>query len=202
MQPDFLLASASPRRQELLRQLGCRFAVLPVDIDESARPGEEARELVLRLAAGKARAGERLNASSCALPVLGADTAVVTVDGTVLGKPRTQAEGLHMLGMLSGRMHVVLTGVALAVAGRLHTACSETRVFFRDLGQEEALRYWATGEPRDKAGGYAIQGFGAVFVERIEGSYSGVVGLPLFETASLLHDAGMECWQRMVPRDE
>lgn len=188
--PDFYLASASPRRRELLTQLGYRFAALQVDIDETPRPGETAAGLVQRLAAQKAAAGARLLELSDPRPVLGADTAV-TIDGRLLGKPATRDEAVAMLSLLSGREHRVLTGVALLHAGRLDTALSATSVLFRPITEAEMRRYWGTGEPRDKAGGYAIQGLGATFVERIEGSYSGVVGLPLFETARLLQDSGV-----------
>ncbi len=200
--PDFHLASASPRRRELLHQLGYRFAVLQVDIDESPHALEDPRALVLRLAARKAAAGAGLVATTLPLPVLGADTAVVAAGGELLAKPATRAEALRMLELLSGRAHTVLTGVALATPAGLRTACSETRVLFRRLERAEMRRYWDSGEPRDKAGGYAIQGIAAAFVERIEGSYSGVVGLPLFETARLLHDAGIEGWQRGTPGNE
>lgn len=198
---DFYLASGSPRRRELLRQLGYRFAVLSVDVDESAFAGEEAAAMVLRLASDKAMAGARLLTEQRRLPVLGADTVVVVGD-KVLGKPLTCDEALHMLGLLSGCTHHVFTGVALAAAGQLKTVCSETRVTFRELGRAEMQRYWETGEPQDKAGGYALQGLGAIFVERVEGSCSGVVGLPLFETARLLQDAGIDGWQAQRPRNE
>ncbi len=200
-QADFWLASVSPRRRELLQQLGYRFVLLRVDVDESPLAGEEAAALALRLAVCKAGEGARRVAATSPLPVLGADT-VVAVDGRVLGKPATRDEALQMLGLLSGRTHSVLTAVALVVGGRTSTVCSETRVSFRTLTAAEMLRYWDSGEPRDKAGGYAIQGFGAVFVQRIEGSYSGVVGLPLFETARLLQDAGIDGWQRGWPHNE
>jgi len=199
--PDFYLASASPRRRELLAQLGYRFLPLQVDIDEAPRAGESGRELVIRLAERKAVAGVRLVAASDPRPVLGADTAVV-VEGRILGKPESLAEAAAMLALLSGRAHRVLTGVALAHGSRLAVALSETTVVFRPLAPEEIRRYWLTGEPRDKAGGYAIQGIAAAFVERIEGSYSGVVGLPLFETARLLQDSGISGWQTDAARHE
>ena len=199
--PDFYLASASPRRRDLLAQLRYRFVALQVDIDETPRPAEDAAALVLRLAAQKAAAGARLVELSSPRPVLGADTAVV-VDGRILGKPASPEESMTMLGLLSGREHRVLTGVALMHSGGLRTALSETRVHFRALSRAEMQRYWASGEPRDKAGGYAIQGLAASFVERIEGSYTGVVGLPLFETARLLQDSGISGWQQDAPSDE
>jgi septum formation protein len=191
--PDFYLASASPRRRELLAQLRYRFAALQVDIDETPRPGETAAGLVLRLAGQKAAAGTRLVELSGPRPVLGADTAV-SVDGRILGKPATCDEAVAMLSLLSGREHEVLTGVALLTAGRLATVLSATTVVFRTVTVAEMRRYWDTGEPRDKAGGYAIQGLAAAFVARIEGSYSGVVGLPLFETVRLLQDSGVSGW--------
>jgi septum formation protein len=133
--------------------------------------------------------------------VLGADTAV-SVDGRILGKPATRDEAVAMLSLLSGREHHVLTGVALLHAGSLDTVQSATTVVFRPITVAEMQRYWDTGEPRDKAGGYAIQGLAAAFVERIEGSYSGVVGLPLFETARLLQDSGVSGWQQDAPDHE
>lgn len=200
-QADFWLASASPRRRELLQQLGYRFAILRVEVDESPRSGEDAHTLALRLATDKAMAGAHLVAAGREMPVLAADT-VVVIDGAVLGKPESRSDALRMLGLLSGRTHRVITAVALACAGRVRTACSETRVSFRDLDRAEMLRYWETGEPADKAGSYAIQGFAAVFVRHIEGSHSGVVGLPLFETARLLQDAGIDGWHRERPCNE
>lgn len=189
MDPQLYLASASPRRRQLLEQLGLRCAVVPADVDENLHAGEDPRAYVLRLARLKAAtAAERLGGPP--VPVLGADTAVV-LEGTVLGKPHTQAEGLVMLARLSGRRHQVLSAVALWSAGRLTSAVSESRVNFRTIPVDEARAYWDSGEPADKAGGYAIQGRGAVFVERLEGSYSGVMGLPLFETADLLQKAGV-----------
>lgn len=189
MKADFYLASASPRRRLLLEQLGLRFEVLAAEVDETLQPGEAAADYVLRLARAKTEAVAQ-NLRAPAAPVLGADTAVV-VEGVILGKPRDQADGLAMLARLSGRCHQVLSAVALWQAGRLDTALSCSEVGFRDISAEEARSYWESGEPADKAGGYAIQGLGAVFVERLEGSYSGVMGLPLFETAGLLRKAGV-----------
>lgn len=183
------LASASPRRRQLLQQLGLRFEVLPADVDETRRAGEAPADYALRLAVAKAE-----TAAAClgdpAARVLGADT-VVVLGSTVLGKPRDRDEGLAMLAQLSGRSHQVLSAVALWHRGTLSTALSESRVSFRGIAAAEAEAYWGTGEPQDKAGGYGIQGLGAVFVERLEGSYSGVMGLPLFETAELLRRAGV-----------
>lgn len=185
------LASNSPRRRELLDQIGVTYRVLQVDVDESARPDETAAALVQRLALAKARAGcKDLPRDDCR-PVLGADT-LVLCDGRILGKPQTRAEGLVMLAALSGCVHEVLTAVAL-VDGKqeqIQLNCSQVR--FRNIAAREAVAYWDSGEQADKAGGYAIQGLGAVFVAELAGSYSGVMGLPLFETARLLNEFGIE----------
>lgn len=187
--PVLCLASASPRRRELLASIGVAVEVLPVDIDESVRPGEPAVDYVRRLARDKACAGCRLSA----LPVLGSDTAVV-LDGRILGKPRDRDDAAAMLRALAGRTHEVLTAVAVAGPAGLLDACVATRVVMRPIEEAEIGAYWATGEPADKAGGYAIQGLAAVFVARIEGSHSAVVGLPLFETAELLRRQGVPLW--------
>jgi len=166
-----------------------------VNVDESTVPSEAPAAYVSRLAAAKADAGRRQNreARSPARPVLGADTAVV-IDGQILGKPLDEADGLRMLRLLSGRTHEVLTAVALAAGERLASRLSRSRVTFREIGDAEAREYWSTGEPRDKAGGYAVQGRGAVFVAELHGSYSGVMGLPLYETAEMLRAAGVARW--------
>jgi septum formation protein len=193
---DLVLASASPRRRELLGQLGCHFEVLAVDLEETPRDGERGEDYVRRLALEKARAGWRLAlARGWQLPVLGADTEVV-VDGRILGKPADEAAEMAMLGLLQGRAHQVLSAVAVNDGRRERVVCSSTRVCFRAIDAAEMRAYWASGEPRDKAGGYAIQGRGAAFVERLEGSYSGVVGLPLYETAELLREFGVADWRR------
>jgi len=189
-----LLASASPRRLELLRQIGIEPQVRVVDVDESPLAGETPEALALRLARSKALAGARLALSGTR--VLGADT-VVELDGMLFGKPRDRAEALDMWARLGGRTHRVLTAVALAVAGSQEPpreALSITEVAMRTIGGEEASAYWDSGEPADKAGGYGIQGLGAVFIEHIRGSYSGVMGLPLYETARLL-----QCAQSLPP---
>ena len=192
MGKDFVyLASASPRRSELLRQIGVPFTVRAAAIDEQWLPGETPEAYVVRLAAAKAEGVWA--AVSDARPVVGADTAVV-LDGTVLGKPADAADAAAMLERLSGRAHRVLTGVALRHAGGLDTRFSESEVRFRATTAAERLAYCATGEPFDKAGGYGIQGHAAVFVESVKGSYSGVVGLPLFETAALLARCGLPAW--------
>jgi septum formation protein len=187
---DVVLASGSPRRVELLNQIGVRHVVRPADIDESALPGEAPRTYVARLAAAKAEAGWT---QARPRPVLAADTAVVL--GTELfGKPADLNEGRRMLAALSGRTHRVLTAVALRTPDGLSEALSESEVTFRVLAPEEIDRYWATGEPLGKAGGYAIQGLAATFITRVAGSYSGVMGLPLADTAALLVAAGVEIW--------
>ncbi|MFP5507224.1 MAG: Maf family protein [Gammaproteobacteria bacterium] len=189
------LASNSPRRRELLDQIGITYRVLRVDVDETARPGEDAAALVERLALEKARAGRAGLPPGDGRPVLGADT-VVVADGRVLGKPRDRAAGLAMLAALSERRHEVLTAAALADPRRERVLLSRSQVRFRAIDPAEAAAYWDSGEPADKAGGYAIQGLGAVFVAELNGSYSGVMGLPLFETAQLLNEFGIEVLER------
>ncbi len=189
------LASASPRRAELLRNLGLEFTAAGVDIDESRRPGESPRDMVLRLAAGKA-----LAADTDADIVIGSDTAVVLGDD-VFGKPVDQADCLRMLTALAGRSHEVMTAVAVRFDATIATAVSTTNVQFREFGRDEALAYWQSGEPGDKAGAYGIQGLGGVFVAAIEGSYSGVVGLPVYETAKLLAEAGLPILDTQVADD-
>lgn len=186
------LASQSPRRRELLTQIGIEHRVIAAPIDESRRPDETAEHYVQRLAREKAVAGwQQMQLSGLPhAPVLGADTAVV-IEGDILGKPRDAADALAILSRLSGRSHEVMTGVAICSGRGEQVRLSRTRVWFRALEDEEIRRYWATGEPADKAGAYGIQGLAATFVERIDGSYSGVVGLPLFETAELLRLYGL-----------
>lgn len=173
--PPLVLASASPRRRDLLAGLGLRFEVRPADVDESARPGETPEALVARLALHKARA---VAAARPEALVLAADTLVV-LDGEVLAKPRDDAENRTFVRRLAGRTHTVHTGHALLLGGRCETELRSTRVRFRPLDEREIERYVATGEGRDKAGGYAIQGFGAALVEGIDGCYFTVVGLSL-----------------------
>ncbi|HSC85094.1 MAG TPA: Maf family protein [Pseudomonas sp.] len=188
------LASGSPRRRELLAQIAVPFVTLIASIDETALPDEPAHGYVERLALEKARAGLAALGASADAVVLGADTAVV-LEGRILGKPQDRAEALTTLAALSGREHQVLTAVALVAPGREAVQVVSSRVFFRPLAAGEAEAYWASGEPQDKAGSYGIQGLAAVFVSRIEGSYSAVVGLPLCETAQMLHEFGIPCWQ-------
>lgn len=187
--PVLRLASASPRRRELLTSIGVTSEVAPVAIDETPRAGESADDYVSRLARDKALAG----AAGSTLVTLGSDTAVV-IDGAILGKPRDREHACAMLGALSGRWHSVMTAVAVTGPQGLLQACVTTRVAMRPIAATEMAAYWATGEPADKAGGYAIQGRAAMFVERIEGSHSAVVGLPLYETAQLLERQGLALW--------
>ncbi|MDZ7853422.1 MAG: Maf family protein [Halomonas sp.] len=194
LDPVLCLASASPRRRELLASIGVGVKVRPVDIDETPRSSETAHDYVERLAREKALAGAGLSA----LPALGSDTAVVC-DGAILGKPVGRDQAAAMLRSLSGREHQVLTGVAVTGPAGLQTVCVTTRVFMRAITDTELAAYWATGEPADKAGGYAIQGLAAVFVEHIEGSHSAVVGLPLYETADLLARQGVPVWNGALP---
>ncbi|RIZ64726.1 MAG: septum formation inhibitor Maf [Methylococcales bacterium] len=187
MTAQIILASASPRRQELLDQINVTYKVYPVDIDETPKTDESPLEYVQRIAAEKSAACKaRLNPE---LPILAADTSVVLGD-IIMGKPKDQADALAMLMRLSGKTHLVYS--AISVRGREHgKAVSVTEVTFRHLQEQEILAYWQTGEPLGKAGSYAIQGLGAIFVESIKGSFSGVVGLPLFETVELLSNQGV-----------
>jgi len=192
--PCLHLASASDRRVDLLRSLGLSFSAAGVDIDESQFDAESAIDMVQRLATSKARAAS----GAFKRPILGADTVVVH-GHTVFGKPASESDALRMLGRLSGCKHEVLTAVAVLYQDQMLLTTSATRVRFRDISQDEMRRYWQTGESRGKAGAYAIQGIAAVFVEAIEGSYSGVVGLPVFETAKLLQDANINVPALAVP---
>jgi len=189
--PVVCLASVSPRRRELLAQIGVPHVVAGADIDETVRPGEAPRDYVARMARQKAltirERGERL-------PVLAADTSVV-LDNVIYGKPRDRTDGIAMLGRLSGRTHEVLTAVALANSVGVALRLNVSTVRFRELTMQECAAYWETGEPCGKAGGYAVQGAAAVFIESLSGSYSGVMGLPLFETAELLCAAGVAYWR-------
>lgn len=186
---DLILASASPRRRELLAQIGVRHRVQAADVDESLLPGETAADYVLRLARAKAAAVRDVR-----LPVLGADTSVV-IDGDVLGKPLGDADAKAMLRRLSGREHQVLSAVALCRGDRIEAQLSVSRVWFRSIDDALIDRYVASGEPEDKAGGYGIQGLGGALVSRIDGSYTGVVGLPLAETVDLLQAFNVPFWR-------
>jgi septum formation protein len=183
--PSIYLASASPRRSELLRQIGVAHEVRAVTVDESVRAGEAPVEYVLRLAEEKARALWQKLPADQRRPVLAADT-TVALEGEVFGKPADHAEAVAMLSRLSGRTHQVHTAVAVVHAGGKAARVSSSRVSLRELAPAEMDWYWRTGEPGDKAGGYAVQGRAAVFIRHISGSYSGVMGLPLFETWELL----------------
>ncbi len=177
------LASASPRRRELLTQLGVDYQLVKIDVDETQLPSELAADYVLRLAKAKALAG--LQAVASAMPALGADT-IVVVDGLVLGKPKDQADFVRMMKLLSGRSHQVMTAVAIAQQNAVEAVTVSTDVWFGLLSDDEIEQYWLSGEPQDKAGGYGIQGIAGRFIEKIHGSYFAVVGLPLYETAQLL----------------
>jgi septum formation protein len=198
MSVDFVyLASGSSRRRELLQQIGVLFRVVGIAVDEAVHPGDTPPAYVARLAAAKANAGWDRSRDANQVPVLAADTAVV-LDGKILGKPAHRADAEQMLGQLSGRTHEVLTAVALRTAKGLQSRISRSEVTFRNIAAGEAQAYWETGEPGDKAGAYAIQGRAAIFVADLRGSYSGVMGLPLFETAELLRTAGVLRWRKQA----
>ena len=190
------LASGSPRRRELLTQIAVPFLTQIAPIDENALPGESPMAYVERLARAKAQAGLALLTDTADAVVLGADTAVV-LDGRILGQPVDRDDALATLSALSGRSHQVLTAVALVSRERLESRVVTSQVTFRALRQAEIEAYWASGEPQDKAGCYGIQGLAAVFVSQLQGSYSAVVGLPLCETAALLAEFAIPCWQSL-----
>lgn len=199
LEPRIYLASRSPRRRELLAQIGVRFELLMFrgipredpDIDEAALPGETPEDYVVRVTLAKAQAGLRRIRERHLIPhpVLAADT-TVEVDGSVIGKPEHEADAVAILQRLSGRSHRVLTAVALADIDSTEHLLNVSEVRFRPLENEEIRRYVASGEPLDKAGAYGIQGRAAIFVEEIRGSYTGIMGLPLYETAILLRHFG------------
>lgn len=186
--PQLYLASRSPRRQELLRQVGLRFEVLPADVPEQPAPGQAPADYAVATALAKAQAARAVAREP--LPVLGADTDVV-IEGRILGKPSGRDDAVAMLRQLSDRAHEVYSAVAVVADGRAETALSVTQVSFGPISEQAAQDYWDSGEPADKAGAYAIQGLGAQFVKEIRGSYSGVVGLPLYETLGLLRRFGV-----------
>lgn len=190
-QANCYLASKSPRRQDLLRQIGVEFGVIAVDVPEVQASGETPDVYVQRLAQRKALAGLEGNADR---PVIGADT-IGVLAGKVLEKPNSRDDAIEMLLSLSGQTHQVMTAVTVAFQDRLETCLNATTVSFRAISSAEAKCYWQTGEGKDKSGAYAIQGFAAVFVSHIEGSYSSVMGLPLFETAQLLESFSVPVWQ-------
>lgn len=183
------LASASPRRKTLLAQIGVTFQPLILQVPEELIAGEHAQDHANRLALAKAQAGWESEHRVENRPVLGADT-IVVLDDTILGKPENKDDFLRMMRILSGRTHEVMTAVAIVQDKKVETVCSISRVTFRSISAAEAEAYWQTQEPHDKAGGYAIQGVAAVFIEKIDGSPSGITGLPLFETAALLGKFG------------
>lgn len=190
--PMIYLASRSPRRGELLGQIGVTFAVLPSDVDESVRPDESPEHYVLRLAREKALVcAQRLAAEGLAgRPILAADT-TVCIDGMILGKPDDDADAAAMLRRMSDRWHAVHTAIAVAQGSRVETTLSSTQVEMARLTEADIAAYIASGEPRDKAGSYGIQGLAGAFIRRIEGSYSGVMGLPVYETSQLLKQFGV-----------
>jgi septum formation protein len=193
MDIDVYLASASPRRRELLHQLGVRFEMRIADVPETLQQDETPYEFVQRLALEKANKVWLSLAPSQRRPVIGADT-VVVIDEHILGKPVSREHAVEMLGLLSGRTHEVMTGVA--VVSQQHSVCvNVSTVRFRVLDPAEIQAYWQTGEAADKAGAYAIQGYAAAFIEHLSGSYSGVMGLPLYETSNLLRQQDIPIWQ-------
>ena len=183
--PSIYLASRSPRRRELLQQMAVDFAVIAPDIDESVQAGETPERYVRRIAEEKARAGQTLLKDGLTKPVLAADTAVI-VNDRIFGKPVDDADARRMLKQLSGNTHRVMTAVSLAGSKDLHHAISVSEVRFAVLSETDIDWYVSTGEGSDKAGSYAVQGLGAIFIEQIKGSYSGIMGLPIRETAQLL----------------
>jgi septum formation protein len=188
--PVLRLASASPRRRQLLELIGVPHVVTPADIDETPFPDEVPDDYVCRLAREKSAA---IWAKDKEYPVLAADTTVV-IDGEILGKPESEADAVRMLKQLSGREHLVCTGVAVHSARGVRVALSKSSVTFSLLNDAQIHAYWASGEPKGKAGAYAIQGFGGAFISNLAGSYTGVMGLPLFETATLLRHASVPVW--------
>jgi septum formation protein len=191
MKSQLILASSSPRRAELLQQLGLRFGVLRVEVDEVPAPGQSPADYARAIALAKAQAGAAQIGAVPGLPVLAADTDVA-IDGEILGKPRDAEDALRMLLRLADRSHQVFSAVAVMSAVGIDVKLSITQVHFGAITRAQAIDYWNSGEPAGKAGAYAIQGYAARWVRAIEGSYSGVVGLPLFETARLLERHGVQ----------
>jgi len=194
--PALYLASQSPRRRELLQQIGVLHQVVSADVVEVPRTQESPSDYVQRLAREKAEAGlvsvKRLELPP--RPVLGADT-IVVINNEILEKPQSAEHAAEMLRKLAGATHQVMTAVAMIVEEKCTIKLSVTDVVFRSLSEQEMKAYWESGEPRDKAGGYAIQGLGAVFVQQIRGSYTGVVGLPIEQTVLLLNEFAVPYWQ-------
>ncbi|MEE9208005.1 MAG: Maf family protein [Gemmatimonadota bacterium] len=187
MSEHLVLASGSPRRQALLRQLGLEFEVRVTNIDETARAGERAQDTAERLARAKTAAA----APAMDEIVIAADT-IVVADGSTLGKPRDEEEAVRMLVHMSGRSHTVVTGLAVRSASRVESATDSTKVWFRSIAEAEIRKYVATGEPLDKAGAYGIQGFGAALVRRVEGDFYNVMGLPVHLLLDLLQRFGVD----------
>lgn len=188
---QIILASASPRRAELLDQVGISYEIQSVDINEDPMLNESAVDLVQRLAIEKSQAIK--NADK---PVIGSDT-LGLMGGQLLVKPTDVENSIKMLSAMSGNWHEILTAVAITYKDNTTVLLNRNRVLFRKISQDEMIRYWETGEPQDKAGSYAVQGIAAMFIERIEGSYSGIMGLPLFETMQLLNDLGISNLNRV-----
>ena len=192
--PQIILASSSPRRESILRGIGIQFIKCPAHIDESVLPGEKADRYVRRMAEAKAKkiANPQKNK-----PVLGADT-IVLIDDTILGKPKNREQALRYIALLSDRTHSVLTSVALVHRDRCKSIVARAEVTFRKISKREAILYWETGEPKDKAGGYGIQGVGGIFIDRIEGGHGTVIGLPVLETEKLLRLFNVETWRNRL----
>lgn len=188
-----ILASASPRRAELLKQLNIEFTQQAADIDETALIGETPEQLVVRLAISKST--KVLEQAATGKFALGSDT-IGLLHGNVLVKPKDKADFVQMMRFMSGQIHQVLTSVALCTANAQHAMCVTSEVSFKELDDAEIEWYWSTGEPQDKAGGYAIQGLGAQFVKQIKGSYSAIMGLPLYETVELMKQMGCSPYER------
>jgi septum formation protein len=184
------LASKSPRRRELLAQLGLVFECIEGSVDESVLDGEAPQDYVLRLAKAKAVSGQDNLVVPSQIPILGSDTSVV-IDNQILGKPQDEQEAVAMLARLSGHSHMVYTAVAIKHNRDIKSVCCATKVFFAAMTASQINSYVATGEPMDKAGAYGIQGLGGRYIKKIEGSYTSVVGLPLYETSMLLTECGV-----------
>ena len=189
-----VLASESPRRAQIMEAIGVPCRVAPQKIDESLRQGESAKDYVGRLSREKA---ESALGEFCQSVIIGADT-VVAMGDLILEKPKDRAAGKEMLSLLSGRRHLVLTGLTVLYSSSVITDVVMTEVVFRDISKDEMELYWETGEPEDKAGGYGLQGIGGTFVTSIRGSYSGVLGLPVFETERALQKAGIDTWRYRI----
>lgn len=196
---QIILASASPRRRELLSQIGITADVQAVDIDESQKQNEPVLDYVVRLAKEKAQRGFEIIENHKKLPVLGSDT-IVEIDGEILGKPESRQHAKEILMRLSGKKHEVHTAVAIVMGNKTFFKVSSTAVQFKTLLAQEIEHYVASGEADDKAGAYAIQGMAAQFVKNINGSYSGVMGLPLFETVELLEQCGIRPLADVIDR--